>query len=247
MRIISILVLLSCCCPVFSQTVEIKPQVTNVDQNTLDRFARSGELNAYANLIRARAEYRRVLVEEAMVFAKNYQTIADGNLKNQQAAYIGLVREILEYEFNRIKEEDRFNTHTIRTIELHISHCNCLKKGCTNQAAWMGLDYLTDTVIPSATVKKVMFKKVNNLDKKNFVCNDKGEVKNFEGGKLGNLIDFLKDNNYSVVKYGDAHEVLLDMLIDLAEPAEKEIEYCKSMSERIRSKSLPVFQPPAIK
>lgn len=225
---------------VHAQTTELKPQVTSVDQNTLSRLARSGELNAYAQLIKAEAEYKRAVVEEMLAFSRHTLNMADAHLKDEQAAYIKTVRGIVEYEFGRIRTEDAWNSHLTLNLELKINLCRPLKTGVMNSNVWAGLEPLIDQVVPPAVVKKSMFREVKALDKKNFYPNTKGkESLDFPGGTMGELLDFARENDLSFTKYKAGHGEVLTFLMDIAEPAEVQLEKYKVATERIRGKAIP--------
>jgi hypothetical protein len=238
---------LACICASSLYAQDVKPEIkSGVPQGTdLSRVFRSAELNAYANMIRAQAEYRKALVEEAMAPSKIALNYAEAALKEEQAAYIRKMREVLDYEFKRIQTEDILNQRKILDIEWNCNLCNGLKSGKTDKTTWIGLDYMCSAVIPAETIKKAFFRKVEPLDASNFMANAKGgKVKNFDGGTVGDLLDFARENDFSFKKYRSGHAEILTLLGDLSEPADKEIERCRALTERLRAKSINVWQLP---
>src|SRR5688572_3464504 len=97
------------------------------------------DLTGVAELIRARTDYQRMLIEAKLAHSKERLNQAEAEKKFAEAAYLRKMLQVLQYEFDRVVREEIEVRSKIQEVEWWASRCAGLKIGVVHEVTFEGL------------------------------------------------------------------------------------------------------------
>lgn len=234
---------------------QVSAQISRIDkleqsikQDSSFRVGRH-DFKGFVELRKVENDTERVRIEAESAYYSNIQKLGEGKYKLALAAYADQMLEVLKHEYRRVVIQEKEADRQALEIELKINLTLDLKRGITNKGVFIGLDYLFTYVIPSSIVAEQMTKKIENLGLENFMSNKerKDQIKSFNGGSLGQLMLFVKDNDYSFAPWSEGHIIILKMFDGFDKAAYTRIAQLEDHMDKIRKGTLPVWQLPQVK
>lgn len=202
------------------------------------------DLAGTAEIIKAKTDYQRMLVEAQLSSAKALELRATAELKFAQAAYYRKMLQVLEYEFNRLQREEINVKARMAEVEFYASRCAGLKIGEVTDVTFYGLRWLLVAVLPSDVIAAEAGKVLPELSEDNFIATHTVPVRAFPGGNLGQLFKFLEKNRYSMAEWSDAHMSVLKFMASVTAAVDARIQRYVNYMDGIRAGSLDVWKLP---
>lgn len=195
----------------------------------LSASAQSSEdfkMDALAKVITSSAAYNESLA--ALVTAYGESQLNEA-LRVKNLALADEIRArlaALEYEFSRVKVSDAEVSHTLVKLSTRYNNVNYyFRRGKMEPAAVDGFFDLTLSLLPAKIGHEILFVAVPELPAEDFVPNRvNGERKRFPGGKAGQFVRFLVQNELSVELYSGAHEHLFKLVVLLQDSTNRYVQ-----------------------
>lgn len=208
----------------------------------------SEELIGYSELIRAEAEYIRMVGEARLAWAKARLTDAQADMQFEEVRKLRLFVNRLELELKRLRRDEHKAREKIEVIERLSGKLGPLANGKTDAFVFRALKTLFAQVIPPEVLVSTMSHAADAYPESQFIANRKTDpLKAFAGGNVGQLLRFLEVNNFSLEPWSAAHLNLLSGLAKLGTAATEKVAKTREYMEGIRKGTFSIWSPPGMK
>ena len=218
------------------------------DKDYSDRLKSLGEAaesneKAAATRLLAPAEKAKLQAETAKLLQEAQLLISEAQLNEakrmmllQEIERLKQQMRITEYEFQRIVRADYEMERELSRIRGNVNLVRSLILGRASWHTWLALEELMLSVGDvDAMVEVIHATTVPALDKTQFISNIYGGgSKEFPGGNLGELYEFVRRNNFSFKKYGESHRTILKMVAIMSKAAELRVKELQNINQSIR-------------
>lgn len=185
-------------------------------------------------------EARRLEAETIRLIAEAYRTLSETELNDQRARLIAVEIQrlqqrmrITEHEFSRIARADFEMQQEMQLIERNVSLVRPLILGRSSWKTWVGLEALMLQTGDAVLISKVMFDTpVPALPASEFVPASAGI--RFSGGNLGEFYGFVRENELSFRKFGQAHRHIMHVVAMISTAAELRIRELRDINQAVR-------------
>lgn len=165
--------------------------------------------------VRALALYLHVLYENELYIAE--AEFLDAKSRHETSLSLRLLSLLngLRHELMSLKQTEVNMFNISKEFDKWGKYLSQLRMGHTSKEVFMAIDYFCIQLLRPREIKDIMTSRIRPCDKTCFVANEfvknnkKVAIKNFAGKTLGDLITFLRVNNYSVKMTSDAYQDLL--------------------------------------
>ncbi len=188
------------------------------------------------------AEKEKLEAETAKLIAEAYKLLSEAHLNEartqqiyQEIAALQQRMRIAEYEFQRIAAADYQLRVETAEIERSANLVRPLMLGRASWKTWVGLEHLIMKCGDADIVTAVMFDvPVPEIPGAQFLSNYGDPVPDFEGGNLGLLYAFARDNDLSFRSFSPAHQLIMKVVAMINKAVELKEAELRDINQSIR-------------
>ena len=142
--------------------------------------------------------------------------------------YLDSMRVIMEQEFAEITRQQNRINDLIAGLRYNQTLMERIRLGKTDPSAFGAMIQLMGTALEFDAIREAFSRKVEVLNKDNFVPNDdESDSANvaidFPGGDIRHLLIFVKEKNFSFAPLEDAHYLVMDALAVVSKSAAERV------------------------
>ncbi len=207
-------------------------------------IADAAKAQAEANRTRVltSAEKEKLEAETTKLIAEAYKLLSEANLNAartqqiyQEIAALQQRMRMAQYEFERVAAADYELEQETAELERNANLVRPLMLGRANWKTWAGLEALIMKCGDADIVTTVMFTiEIPNLAATEFISNYGTAVPDFDGGNLGLLYSFARDNDLSFRPYGPAHQSIMKVVAMINKAVELKEAELRDINQSIR-------------
>lgn len=205
---------------------------------------------AYAELIKAQATYVVAMAEANLKNAQAELFLAQAAHEWERVRQLRLLVNRLELELKRARKQEHAVEAQIKKVTEHARRINLLKMGRSSKYVHASLFFILTQVVPSAVVGDTLGRDVGSFQARDFVPNKKDrEAVAFEGGNVGQLLEFIKANDFSFSPFSPAHLEVVEAMEAIEAAADEETAKLNTFIQELMNRKFepvqePVAQPP---
>lgn len=176
-------------------------------------------MHAFADIIRANADYQRALGEAQLNFAKSDLIEAQAAGEWQKARKLKLIVDRVQMVLRRLAQDEYRLRQKAQVVEEKARTAQVIMDGRITPNALTALGYLQINAVDPAVTFEVMTTPIGEISLEEFIPNGTLHPAPFTGDNLGQLIEYMRHNNQTVRPWGTVHLAIAGGLQKMIEAA----------------------------